>query len=140
MTKSFLSSAAVLLLTVVAVFTVNLGGAWYGGTASPAALGATVVYAGAVTVFLMTGRGSRVGVRVGFVWSLLSFLSAAWSLLMRLLHSGFVISAIISILTSVPFYGLRLWLDWTATYAVAAAVSLAWLVFSGLALRKAGKA
>lgn len=140
MSKSILLSAAVLLLTVIAVFAVNLGGAWYGGTAGTAALGATVVYVGAVTVFLMTGRSSRVGVRVGFVWSLLSFLSAAWSLLMRLLHSGFVISALISTLTSVPFYGLRLWLDWTATYAVAAVVSLVWLVFSGLSLRKAGKA
>lgn len=136
MKKQSLIAGAVFVLTVIGVAVINLAGAWYGGPADIGHLAATAVYVCAVTGFLILGRNDRIAGKAAFAWSLLSFISGVWSLLMRLLHSGFVISAFISVLSSVPLYGLRHWLDWTYTYAVAAGVSLVWLVWSGFFLRK----
>lgn len=35
-----------------------------------------------------------------------------------------------------PFYGLRLLMDWTALYAVATVISIVWLIYAGRNLRK----
>lgn len=134
MKKEVLLSGIAFALAVMAVAVANLAGAIYGGAAGIGSLIATAFYVGIVTGLLIFGRKNPVLKKIGFVWSLLSFLSALWSLLMRLLHSGFVISALISVLSSVPFYGLRYRLDWTVTYALAAGVSLVWLVWSGAVL------
>lgn len=123
-------SLAIWVLAVIGAAALNLAGAWYGGSANLSSLAATIGYLCATTGFLILGRANSIGSRLGFLWSLLSFLSAFWSLIMRLAHSGFIISAIFSLLSAVPFYGLRHWLDWTATYALATGVSLMWLVLT----------
>lgn len=107
---------------VVAVTVANLGGAWMGGTAKLTSLLATLLYVCAVPLFLLPGT-----TKLGFAWSLLTLASAAFSLIMRLLKQGFVISAMLSVFASVPFYGLRYWLDWTGVYAAGCAVGLCWL-------------
>lgn len=124
------ASGILWVLAILIVAAGNLAGAWYGGPAKALSLAATLVYICATTGFLIFGRTSPVWGTVGFLWSLLSFVSAFWSLVMRLAHSGFIISALISLLSAVPFYGLRYWLGWTAAYALATGVSLAWLVLT----------
>ena len=44
--------------------------------------------------------------------------------------------AILSVFSSIPFYGLRFFMDWTGLYVIATALSLAWLIYTWHSKRK----
>lgn len=127
---------AVALATMVGCFVANFSGAWMGGPANIGQFIATILYIIFWGVFTVMTRKYGVLVKVSFILSLLTFIGAFNSLVMRLLSGGWILAALISAFASVPFYGLRLLMDWTALYAVATAVSLVWLFYAGKNLRK----
>ena len=43
---------------------------------------------------------------------------------------------ILSVFSSIPFYGLRFFMDWTGLYVIATALSLAWLIYTWHSKRK----
>lgn len=121
----------VALAVMVGCFLSNLGGAWMGGPANPWQFAATVLYLIFWGVFTVATRRFGVLAKVSFLISLLTFIGAVNSLIMRLLSEGWILAALISTFASVPFYGLRLLMGWTPLYAMASAVSLVWLIFAG---------
>lgn len=125
-------AAAVML----SCFVINVGGAWMGGPASAGQLAVTILYCIFWGVFTVASRNFGPLVRVSFVISLLTFLSAFNSLVWVLLGGGGFITAFLSVFASVPFYGLRFFLQWEGLYAVATAISILWLVYTGVNLRK----
>ena len=127
---------AVALATMVGCFVANFSGAWMGGPANIGQFIATILYIIFWGVFTVMTRKYGVLVKVSFILSLLTFIGAFNSLVMRLLSGGWILAALISAFASVPFYGLRLLMDWTTLYAVATAVSLVWLFYAGRNLRK----
>lgn len=124
------------LAAMVGCFVINAGGAWMGGPAGVGNLVVTALYVVFWGVFTLVSRKYGPLLRVSFVISLLTFISAANSLVRRLLGGGGFISGFVSVFASVPFYGLRWFMDWTPLYAAATAVSLGWLVCTGAGLRK----
>ena len=129
--------AAALAAAVMAFcFACNLGGAWMGDPAGAGNLAATAVYVLFWGLFTWRGRDVRPLARAAFVLSLATFLSAAQSLLWRLLESGGFLAGFLSLFASVPLYGLRMFLDWTGLYAAAAALSLVWLLLAWRNLRR----
>lgn len=127
---------AVALAVMVGCFVANIGGAWMGGPANLGQFIVTVLYIIFWGIFTIMTRKYGVLVKVSFVISLLTFIGAFNSLIMRLLSGGWILSALISTFASIPFYGLRLLMDWTALYAVATIISLVWLIYAGGNLRK----
>lgn len=127
---------AVALAVMVGAFVANIGGAWMGGPANIGQFAATVLYIVFWGVFTIATRKYGVLVHVSFIISLLTFIGAVNSLVMRLVSGGFILAALISTFASVPFYGLRLLMGWTPLYAVASVISLVWLVYAGRNLRK----
>ena len=127
---------AVALATMVGCFVANFSGAWMGGPANIGQFIATILYIIFWGIFTVMTRTYGVLVKVSFILSLLTFIGAFNSLVMRLLSGGWILAALISAFASVPFYGLRLLMDWTALYAVASVVSLVWLFYAGKNLRK----
>ena len=127
---------AVALATMVGCFVANFSGAWMGGPANIGQFIATILYIIFWGIFTVMTRKYGVLVKVSFILSLLTFIGAFNSLVMRLLSGGWILAALISAFASVPFYGLRLLMDWTALYAVATVVSLVWLFYAGMNLRK----
>ena len=127
---------AVALATMVGCFVANFSGAWMGGPANIGQFIATILYIIFWGIFTVMTRKYGVLVKVSFILSLLTFIGAFNSLVMRLLSGVWILAALISAFASVPFYGLRLLMDWTTLYAVATAVSLVWLFYAGKNLRK----
>lgn len=127
---------AVALAVMVGCFVANIGGAWMGGPANIGQFIATILYIIFWGIFTVMTRKYGILVHVSFIISLLTFIGAVNSLVMRLLSEGWILAALISTLASVPFYGLRLLMDWTLLYAVASVVSLVWLIYAGKNLRK----
>ncbi len=132
------SLAGILLALAVMAgcFAVNLAGAWEGGPAHAGQLAASLCYAVFWGVFSVASRNYLPLIRVSFVISLLTCISAISSLIWRLLGGGGFLAAALSVFASVPFYGLRLFLDWTCLYAAAALLALGWLAYTGWKLRK----
>lgn len=126
----------VALAVMVGCFVANIGGAWMGGAANIGQFIATILYIIFWGVFTIMTRKYGVLVKVSFILSLLTFIGAFNSLVMRLLSEGWILAALISAFASVPFYGLRLLMDWTALYAVATVISIVWLIYAGMNLRK----
>lgn len=131
---------SVALAVMVGCFVSNIGGAWYGGPANAGQFIATVLYIIFWGIFTIMTRKYGVLVRVSFIISLLTFIGAANSLIMRLLSEGWILAALVSVFASVPFYGLRMLMDWTPLYAVSAVISLIWLTYTSRNLRKLQKA
>ena len=126
---------AVALATMVGCFVANIGGAWMGGPANLGQFIATILYIIFWGVFSIATKKYGLLVNISFVISLLTTISAINSLFWRFMGDGWIISALVSIFASVPFYGLRMLMDWTALYAVATMISLVWLVYTGRNLR-----
>ena len=127
---------AVALAVMVGSFVANIGGAWMGGPANLGQFIATVLYIIFWGVFSVATKKYGLLANISFVISLLTTIAAINSLFWRLMGDGWIISALVSIFASVPFYGLRMLMDWTALYAVATIISLVWLVYTGRNLRK----
>ena len=121
---------------MVGCFVANIGSTWMGGPANIGQFIATILYIIFWGVFTIMTRKYGVLVKVSFILSLLTFIGAFNSLVMRLLSEGWILAALISAFASVPFYGLRLLMDWTALYAVATVISIVWLIYAGMNLRK----
>ena len=132
---AIIAAAAVM----ISCFFANVGGAWMGGPASVGNLIATLLYTAFWGVFTVLVRHYGPLVKVSFVVSLLTVISAANSLVFRLLGGGGFIAALSSVFASVPMYGLRVCLDWTGVYAAATALALVWLLYSGHNLRRLGR-
>ena len=127
---------AVALATMVGCFVANISGAWMGGPANIGQFIATILYIIFWGVFSVATKKYGLLANISFVISLLTTIAAINSLFWRLMGDGWIISALVSIFASVPFYGLRMLMDWTALYAVATIISLVWLVYTGRNLRK----
>ena len=127
---------AVALATMAGCFVANIGGAWMGGPANLGQFIATVLYIIFWGVFSVTTKKYGLLANISFVISLLTAIGAINSLFWRLIGGGWIISALVSAFASVPFYGLRMLMDWTALYAVATIISLVWLVYTGRNLRR----
>lgn len=125
-----------ILFVMAACAAINLGGAWMGDSANPQQFIVTVIYITFWGLFSVVVRKHGNLIRVSFVISLLTFISALNSLVWRLLGGGGFFAAFVSIFASVPFYGLRWVLGWTETYGVAVVIALIWLVYTGCRMRK----
>ena len=137
--RSSLVWISVALAVMVGCFVSNIGGAWMGGPANIGQFIATILYIIFWGIFSAATRKYGLLANVSFVISLLTAISAINSLFWRLMGSGWIISALVSVFASVPFYGLRLLMDWTALYAVASGFSLVWLIYTGINLRRIQK-
>ena len=129
----------IALAVMVGCFVSNIGGAWMGGPADAGQFIATVFYILFWGLFTVMTRQYGVLAKVSFIISLVTFIGALNSLVMRLLSEGWILAALISTFASVPFYGLRLFMDWTALYAVATGISLVWLIYSAVNQRRLKK-
>ena len=118
------------VIVTAGCFASNLGGAWMGHPAKSAHFLMTAVYIIFWGLFTFSTRSKTAMVWISVVMSALTTIGAVSSFVMRLLHSGFVFSAILSTFASVPFYGLRFLMDWTPLYAIASVISLLWLIYS----------
>ena len=119
------------LLVVICTFFVNTGGAWFGGPASVAELMMTLFYiAFWLAVTILSTKYTQL-TKLVFVFSLITFVSSIFALYFRI-KGGFVLAVILSIFASVPFYGLRYFvnIDWTSTYGIVVAISTVWVGFT----------
>ena len=131
----FLWSLAAAAVTVCC-FSVNLGGAWYGGPAHPANLFMTFLYTVFWAGFSFEFRTSPIAARAVFGLSLITFFSSMASLTYSLFRWNilFLPAAVLAVFSAVPMYGLRFLFQWTGVYDVSALLSFCWLVFAGTAL------
>ena len=118
------------VIVTVGCFASNLSGAWMGSPAKATQFIMTAVYIIFWGLFTFSTCNRTKTVWISVVMSALTFIGAVSSLVMRLLHSGFIFAAILSTFASVPFYGLRFLMDWTPLYAIASVISLLWLIYS----------
>ena len=124
------------LAAVISCFVINAGGAWMGGRADISNLIVTILYVIFWSVFSVRSRGYVPLIKVSFAISCITFVSAAAGLIARALHIGGFITGILSVFSSIPFYGLRFFMDWTGLYVIATALSLAWLIYTWHSKRK----
>lgn len=126
----------IALAAMISCFAINTGGAWAGGSAGLHNLTITVLYIVFWTVFSFISRKYEPFIKVSFVISLITFLSATAGLISRVLDSGGFITALLSIFSSIPFYGLRSFMSWTGLYAIAMVLSLCLLIYIWYTKRK----
>lgn len=96
----------------------------------------TILYVIFWSVFSVRSRGYVPLIKVSFAISCITFVSAAAGLIALALHIGGFITGILSVFSSIPFYGLRFFMDWTGLYVIATALSLAWLIYTWHSKRK----
>jgi len=121
---------------MISCIVINVGGAWEGGAATAGELITTVIYLIFWGGFSVASRKYALFANISFVVSLLTAISSVNALFWNLTGRGGFTSAIISIFTSVPFYGLRYFMEWRGLYITAAIISLIWLVYTGVNLKK----
>lgn len=125
--KIWFLAAAVLYALILAV---NLGGAWMGDPADWENGAATAVYLLLWAVF--TAKASPKSLRLARVVAVLTLVGAVLGLMARAQNWLFTIPALLlTPLTAVPMYGLRLVCSWNMTYAVTALLAGMWLLCLG---------
>ncbi len=124
------------LTVMVGCFCLNAGGAWEGGPAEGGHLAVTLAYLLFWGLFTVQARRYRPLTAIAFWVSLITFISAAAGVWWRLTETGGFLAPLLAAFSAVPFYGLRWAMDWTAVYAAAAVISLAWLLYAGRQRRK----
>jgi len=134
--RPHLCAAAVTAAVTVLCFAANLGGAAFGNPADAWQLALTLLYAAVWGVFSVRFSDRPFCAKAAFLFSLLTFISALSSLFCRLTDSGFIIAALLSVFASVPFYGLRFFMDWTGLYATVFLLAAAWLAFTFQKLKR----
>lgn len=137
--RSNLIWIGIALAVMIGCFVLNIGGAWMGGPADVGQFIATVFYILFWGLFTVMTKQYGVLAKVSFIISLVTFIGAFNSLIMRLISGGWILAALISMFASVPFYGLRLFMDWTLLYAVATCISLVWLIYTAVNQRRLKK-
>lgn len=118
------------LAVVISCFVINAGGAWAGGSADISNLIVTVLYVIFWDIFFIRSRKYVPLIRISFAISGITFLSAAVGLIARMLQVGGFITGLLGIFSAIPFYGFRLFLDWSELYAIASALSLVWIIYT----------
>lgn len=129
----------VAIALMISCFVINTGGAWEGGPAQIGHLVVTIIYLIFWGVFTVISRKYSPLVKMSFVISLLTFISSISGLVWRMFGQGGFVSAFISIFTSIPFYGLRSFMDWSMLYVAATVLSLCWLIYTILYMKKLKK-
>lgn len=124
------------LAVMIGCFCLNIGGAWEGGPAGKGHFAVTLVYLLFWGFFTMQARRYRPLTAIAFWVSLITLVSAAAGVWWRMTETGGFLAPLLAVVSAVPFYGLRWVLDWTAVYATAAAVSLAWLLYAARQRRR----
>lgn len=121
----------ITLAAMISCFVINAGGAWMGGVAGIGNFIVTILYVIFWSIFSFISRKYEPLAKTAFVISLISFISAMAGLIARLsVSGGFIVAALLSVFSSIPFYGFRLFMDWTGLYAVATVLSLCWLIYT----------
>lgn len=120
----------IALAAMISCFVINAGGAWNGGIAGIGNLTVTILYIIFWSMFSVISRNYEPLVNTSFAISLITFISAAAGLTARLINGGGFITALLIIFSSIPFYGLRLFIGWTGLYAVSTILSLCWLIYT----------
>lgn len=136
--KTILAVVAALSV-MISCIVVNAGAAWEGGMAGVGSFLATSFYIFFWGVFTLLSRSYRPLIKSSFVMGLLTFISSANGLLWNLLGQGGFLSAFISIFAAIPFYGLRLFVEWGTLYAIVTILSLSWIIYTGIWMRKLEK-
>jgi len=131
-----LSGIVIAAAVMISCIVINAGGAWEGGPATAGELITTVIYLIFWGVFSIASRKYALFVNISYVISLLTTISSANALFWNFIGRGGFFSAFISIFTSVPFYGLRYFMGWRGLYITATIISLVWLVYTGIHLKK----
>lgn len=90
----------------------------------------TILYIIFWSMFSVISRKYEPLVNTSFAISLITFISATAGLTARLINGGGFITALLSIFSSIPFYGVRLFIGWTDLYAVSTILSLCWLIYT----------
>ena len=135
-----------LVLGVPAIFALscvsNLGDGWMGNHATPRHLIVGVIYVLFWVIFTFVARHSHEMLRFCQIIALLGLGAAATGLLARFFPSCelLVIPALLlTPFSSVPLYGLRMFLDWTQFELASGGLSLLWLGITFLLLRREKK-
>lgn len=126
----------IALAVMISCLVLNVGGAWMGGPAPIGNLIATILYCVFWTVFTVVSRDIKVLAKVSFFISLFTLVSSSVGFGFRLFHAGDFIIAFISVFSSVPMYGLRFFMDWTGLYAVSTVLSVLWVIYTAMNLRR----
>ena len=126
----------VALAVMISCFSINAGSAWEGGPAEIGNFAVTMLYVIFWSIFSCTSRKYEPLVKVSFVLSLITFVSSFAGVVARVSDSGGFVTALLSIFSSIPFYGFRFFTDWTGAYAISMILSLCWFIYTWYAKRK----
>lgn len=126
----------IALAALISCFVINTGSAWEGGSAGLGNLTITILYIVFWGVFSFISRKYEPFINISFVISVITLISAVAGLISRISNRGGFITALLSIFSSIPFYGLRSFMGWTGLYAVAMALSLFLLIYIRYMKRK----
>ncbi len=128
--KKSILAIILALAAVISCFVINTGGAWTGGAADISNMIVTILYVIFWSVFSVLSKEYMPLIKISFAISFITFVSAVFGLISRAFHIGGFITGILSVFSSIPFYGLRFFMDWTGLYTAVAALSLAWLIYT----------
>lgn len=123
-----------------ACFSLNVGGAWYGGPAQWHQLAVTVIYILFCAVFTWNARSSRGRLLFCRVFSALTLAAGVTGHLSRALPSDWLVlpALVLTPFSSIPLYGLRYFTSWTVLELISITLSSLWFTYS-LFLRKSYK-
>ena len=118
----------------------NLGIAWLGIRPEGYALAITAAYILFWLVFTLSSRYSRFMTGCCMFFSAATLLAAVLGLAVRSFgwDALTILALLLAVFSTVPMYGLRLFLDWTGLELVSLSLSLLWLGYT-LFLRRAKK-
>lgn len=130
----------IAIAVMISCFMINAWGALDGGPAEIGNLMATMLYLFFWIVFSIVCRNYGPLIKMSFIISLLTFISAANSFMFLLiLGGGGFIAGFIALFSATPFYGLTICVEWIHLYAIATIFSLCWLIYTGACMRKLKK-
>lgn len=124
---------------MISCFVINASAVIEGSVAEIGNLIATIVYVIFWCVFSVISKKYVPMIKAVFIISLFTFISAANGLVWNLLGQGGFVSEFISILTSIPFYGIRTFMGWRGLYVIATVFSFGWVIYSGVYMNKLKK-
>lgn len=133
------TNTVVGVLAIVALFLscviMNGSGAVYGGSAGLGSLLITIFFILFWSIFPVIYKDNTVISKLCYILCLLMCMAAACGLVLKFTQNGGFLSAALVSIVAVPFYGLRFFLGWTATYGVATATTLWWMLYTGAHVR-----